>query len=120
VAQASWACWVVQEDAMDGSLQAKSAMSATEPPRTPGIDQTIIRTTSCFIKQRCPICTGYIPSCTICSFDWANLAAYFCSAFVVFQCFEYYSIYYLVNSKTSSSGRYRLTSSISVSYIATC
>lgn len=54
MAQAYGACWVVQKDAMDGSLQAKSAMSATEPPRTPGIDQTIIRTTSCFSKQRCP------------------------------------------------------------------
>ena len=33
MAQAYGACWVVQEDAMDGSLQAKSAMGATEPPR---------------------------------------------------------------------------------------
>ena len=62
MAQARRKRWVVQEDAVDGSLQANSAMSATEPPRTLCIDQTIIRTTSYFSKQRYPICTGYISS----------------------------------------------------------
>ena len=36
MAQAYGACWVVQKDAMDSSLQAKSAMSTTKPPR-PGV-----------------------------------------------------------------------------------
>lgn len=41
MAQAYGARWVIQEDAVDSSLQAKSAMSTIDPRmlHTPGIDQ---------------------------------------------------------------------------------